>query len=139
MAEGVGRNLAVTPIERIREEYSLHPREQPFEYYLNWHLQHGFVFSTPDYFIMGRAIFRANTEAETLDLINSLVFVEEIDAEAWYVHAMAGDMSKAWEILPWPLPYIAFERLRGDRMELTVLHLERMKRLSHAVPKQTVA
>lgn len=129
----------MTPIERIREEYTLHPREQPFDYYLNWHLAHGFVFSTPDFFIMGRAIYLCHEEAETLEVINSFVLVEEIDAQAWYVHAASGDLSKAWGILPWPLPYIAFERKRGERMELTIVKADRMKRLSHAISEQTVA
>lgn len=125
----------MTPIDLIREEYRLHPREESFQTYLDWHLENGFVFSTPDFFIMGRRVNKDHIERLGIDFCPTY----EMFADCWYVHAMAGDISKAWDILPYPLPYIAFERKRGETLELTCVKTERMKRLSHAIPKQTVA
>ncbi len=99
----------MSPYERIyRAAAELDPD-------LNWpetlrdYLQGGFVFSTPDFFIMGR----------------------QQDEKTWYVHSMAGDMQKAWSILPWHLPFIAFERVRSGKRELTIVPTETLRRLSH--------
>lgn len=54
----------------------------------------GFVFSTPTYFIMGRPI---------LDDPRAL-------GGAWFCEAASGDTSAMWTILPYPLPWIGWER-----------------------------
>ena len=80
-----------------------------FAAHLESHYRHGFVFSTPSYFVMGRPIM-GNPMAP---------------GGAWFISAMAGSASEAWSILPWPLPWIGFERFdnrpRFHRME----HLRR--------------
>lgn len=116
----------MTPIARIRWRYFECPRELPFAEYLEWHYQHGFVFSTPDYFIMGTAQNAADMRQYGVPLIKCLPEKQD----SWYVFAMAGDMSKAWDCLPYRLPNIAFERTRAGRLELTILEIDRMKRLS---------
>jgi hypothetical protein len=124
-----------SPIDLIREEYRLHPREESFQVYLDWHIENGFVFSTPQFFIMGRAANRESLER------NSEVWScpRELQ-DCWYVFAASGNLSKAWDILPYELPYIAFERMEEDgSLRLTVVKTERMKRLSHAIPQPSVA
>lgn len=103
-----------------------HPQEMPFSWYVEWHFKNGFVFSTPEFFIMGRAMERGLIEKRGM----ALAFSMRPHADTWYVHAMAGDMSKAWSILPWHLPWIAFERVRNGKRELTFVELERLRRLT---------
>ena len=124
----------MSPIDAIREEYRLHPREESFDFYLDWHIENGFVFSTPDFFIMGRGAsreaIRRNSDAWTC---------RREFQDCWYVFAMAGDISKCWDILPYPLGYVAFERLREGKLELTIVPTERIRRLSHDLLGQSVA
>lgn len=127
------------PIERIKEQYRLHPQEQPFEFYLNWHLANGFVFSTPDYFVMGRAMVWAENESWTRNRIDEFTIWAKKAENAWYVHAMAGDIKKAWGILPYPLGYICFERVRGGKRELVKIPTERMRKLAHALFDEPMA
>ena len=131
----------MTPIDRIREKYQLHPQEQPFEFYLNWHLAHGFVYSTPDFFIMGRPTHLILGLDEWNKMACDIDTACEPKLEnGWYVHAMAGNISKVWSILPYELPYVAFERVRNNTLDLTVIPLDRIRRLSlDAIPEHTLA
>ena len=103
-----------------------HPQECPFKAYLDWHMKHGFVFSTPEFFAMGRPVMRYRPEAEITE--PTFLFNPE-DCDTWYIFALAGNMQKAWSIMPWPLEWIAFERLRGGIRELTFARTETLKRL----------
>ncbi len=121
--------VAVSPYERLAAEYAANPREQPFSFYVVWHMIHGFVFSAPDFFIMGRAINKAYAERNGLELVPH---EEAPMADTWYLHAFSGDMAKAWSILPYPLPYIAWERMRAKRLDLTVVAFDRIRQMTHA-------
>ena len=66
-------------------------------------LNDGFLFSTPDFFIMGR----------------------ELDG-GWFIEGMAGDTSKAWSILPYELPYVTFERFDNDLRRVAIGRLKRL-------------
>lgn len=63
-----------------------------FEKDLTWYLQHGYVFATPEYFIMGVAI-----------------------SGGWYVHAAVGvgALEGFLRLMPYYLPYVGWER-RGS-------------------------
>jgi hypothetical protein len=115
----------MSPYERMCEQYTLHPQACAFTTYLDWHSRHGFVFITPDFFCMGRPVVRSAKPEEICDPTH-LFHVEQCDC--WYVHAASGDMRKMWRILPWELPWIAFERLRGDKLELAFFLTELLKR-----------
>jgi hypothetical protein len=117
-------------------KYADHPQEMVFGYYIDWHFKHGFVFSTPDFFIMGRAAPKGVIEADGVKLT---WFPEWWNCDTWYIHAMSGDMSKAWSILPWELPWIAFERVRCGKRELTFIETGRLRRLTMQTTQEAVA
>jgi len=129
----------MTPLDRIAEFYAKHPQELSFESYLNWHLENGCVFSTSDFFIMFRAIKTYPTEGQTRHGIDNFAIWDRSEQNCWYVHAMAGNMSKCWSILPYPLGFIAFDRIRDGTRELTILPTERIRRLSDEVSRYSVA
>lgn len=91
------------PIDRCALTFVKHGVD--FASALEWNYQHGFVFSTPDFFIMG----------------------SDRDG-SWFVEGMAGDMSKAWSILPYELPSVTFYRFDN---ELHSLPLAVVKRLTY--------
>jgi hypothetical protein len=114
----------MSPFETICRLYLEHPQEAPFEYYLVWHHRHGFVYSTPGFFIMGRHVSRE------LFNPNKLEYFSPEDSDAWYVHAMAGSMAKAWSILPWELPYLMWERLTESGRDLRCYPFSDVRRLT---------
>lgn len=82
--------------QTLRKLYEQRDREHSFDWYVWEHHNHpeGFVFSTPDYFVMGSRL--ASKGYGPID--------------TWFVYAMAGDLSKVWSILPYDLPLVAWER-----------------------------
>jgi hypothetical protein len=123
-----------TPFDLAVQKYLDFPQEMPFEFYLNWHFKNGFVFSTPEFFIMGRALGRKWITDHGITLHQ----LKKPLADTWYIHFFSGDMNKAWSILPWYLPWIAFERVRSGKRELTILPFEQIKRLTMQTTQEAV-
>ena len=96
----------MTPYERIEALYVARG-DVPFLAYVDWYHRHGFVHGTPDYFIMARPVVKAATPEEIED--HTHIFKRE-ECDCWYIHSMAGDMNRAWEMVPWWLPWFAFCR-----------------------------
>ena len=93
---------------------------------VGWHLQHGFVFARPDLFVMGRPVMRF----APVELILRLDYPFRLyDCDCWYIHSMAGNMAAAWNIMPWELPWIAYERMRDGTRHLTFRRTEDLRRL----------
>lgn len=87
------------------------------------HYLHGFVFSTPEFFIMGRAVVKAGEQAL---IVNPEHTFPRSLCDCWHIYLMAGNPSEAWDIMPWPLPWFSFER----RNDLRFYRAERIRRLS---------
>lgn len=93
----------MSPADLIREQYRHHCMD--FDAYVRIHFDSGFVFATPTYFIMGRAVVR---DADETQIRNPMHFFAYPDA--WWIHAMAGDLTGVWKIMPYPLESVGFER-----------------------------
>ena len=72
--------------ESIRSLYEHTPYN--FEEDLKRHLHEGYVFSGPDYFLMGRAV----------------------DDRGWLVSLGIGELGKLISLMPYHLPYVGFSR-----------------------------
>jgi hypothetical protein len=95
------------PIDQARAIYEREPCSRTFDEDMALHLAHGFVFSTPSFFIMGRPVPRGAYEDQIVD--PAVVFAPEL-CDCWHVHVLAGDASRAWSILPWPLEWLSYQR-----------------------------
>jgi hypothetical protein len=121
----------VSPYEQIEAVYNAHPQELPFWRYVDYHHRRGYVYSNQDYFVMGRPVIKESTQDLIADPTHA--FPKEL-CNCWFVHAMAGNIGKALEIMPWPLGWIGFERLRAGVKDLTFLPTEDLCRLSRSSP-----
>jgi hypothetical protein len=113
----------MTALEQAMRVYTQERCARTFNEDLISHLMHGFVFSTPEYFIMGRPVVSTEDRAE---IVNPEVTWPRERCDCWHIHLMAGDTRPAWSIMPWPLPLFSFER----RNDLRFYPVERIKRLS---------
>lgn len=127
----------MSPFERMAEKYRLNPQEQSFEWYCDWHARYGFFYATPEFFVMGRPIRMSDGQAG-IDAMTKRGLDNEGLCDTWYIHAFSGDMAKAWSILPWEMPLIAFERLRSGKRELTFVETERLKRLTSNAAQESI-
>lgn len=117
----------ISPYERAAQAFAAEPHARSFTEDVELHLLHGFVHSTPAYFIMGRPVPRHAAPALIVD--PAVLFPRE-QCDAWMVYLAAGDLGRAWDVLPWPLPWLVFER--GN--ELRFVPLDAIKRLSTNPP-----
>lgn len=111
------------PVEKAAAVYSTEACSRPFREDLEAHLLEGFVFSRPDYFIMGRPVERGADQAQVTDPWYRFTWDK---CDCWHVFLFSGNLVRAWGILPWPLPWISFER----KNELRFYSLEAIRRLS---------
>ena len=113
----------MTPFEQARQVYAHEPCARSFEQDLQLHYLHGFVFSTPKYFIMGRPV---DKDAAPALIVNPAHTFDIRVCNCWHIYLMAGGHAEAWDIMPWPLGWFSFER----RNELRFYPAERIRRLS---------
>lgn len=111
----------MNPYERAEALYAGDP-PGTWEDLLLEHLARGFVFSTPDFFVMGRPVMHHAPKEFVVDPYYHFP-VEQCDC--WHFHCFAGSMAKVWAIEPWPMPWISFER----KNELAFCTRARLKRL----------
>ncbi len=112
----------MTPYEQAMAVYKSEPCARTFEADLALHLEFGFVFNTPEFFIMGRPVKKDAPHGLILD--SSYAFVRR-ECDCWHIHLAAGNLEQAWQILPWQLPWLCFER----KNELRFVPADRIQRL----------
>jgi hypothetical protein len=81
-----------------------------FDRELSAHLLTGYVFSSPEAFIMGRAV--DGSAAGCLQADPFHVFPAE-SCDTWLVWLAAGDLARMAEWVPYRLPWIAWARRDG--------------------------
>ena len=118
---------SLNPLQNHRETilnlYRKHDNEKEFWLSLRWYFDHGYVVSTPGFFAMYQPIARGAVDVHALALRHE-------PSDAWFVHALAGDMESFIASLPYPLPYFAFARSERGR-GLRFFPFNRIKTLSH--------
>lgn len=122
---GASRSSDMTPAQKAANLYKQEECPRSFREDLEAHLIGGYVFSTPDFFAMGRPVC---STADHADIINPWRTFPEASWDCWFVYLVAGDMRKAWQTFPFPLEKIAFEKrnkLRYYRFQILDTHLFR--------------
>ena len=113
----------MSPFEKARAVYSKEANARSFEADLQLHFEFGFVFSTTEFFVMGRPV---DSTADKEMILNPAFQFRRAEADCWMVWLASGDLAKAWRILPYPLKWMAFER----RNDLRFVELARIQNLS---------
>ena len=129
----------MSPFEEIAGLYAEHPQAKSFAWYLNWYSMNGFVFATPEFFAMGGPCWKRDLESGMpgIEAAQRIAICSEPEGDCWYVHALAGNMRRAWSIMPYYLPWFAFERLRRNETEVTLdLSFYRTEALQRLIPPE---
>lgn len=120
----------MTPYEQTLADWQRRPRDHSLAWYEELHKQRGFVFSTPAFYIMGRPVMKYAPVELILDLTHVFDFEQ---CDTWYVFHMAGDIRQAWSIMPWELPWLAWQRESDPHNDLRFYETRRLMRLSGIV------
>jgi hypothetical protein len=99
---------------------------------LEAHLLYGYVFSTPDAFVMGRPVRR---DGDVGDVWRTWP-LEECDA--WFVWVGVGEVAQLLDFIPFPLPWIGWNRVGRGWTEdhwIPIKMLSRAKKFESALAK----
>lgn len=124
----------MSPFERMVQLHEREPEAQPFGDYVAWHLRHGFVFSTPEVFLMAVAVVK--TELRNGRHPPQVALAKP---DCWLVSSLAGDLAAAWALEPYPLPWFAFTRRRGRKTNLKFWPRNLIKRKTPSMPYTSVS
>jgi len=95
------------PIDEIAALYRKWEMPRTMEEDIKAHLCNGYVISTPDFFVMGRAIARY---AAPQAIENPWFTFRREHHDAWLVYAFAGSSRNFLSFVPYPLRWLAWQR-----------------------------
>lgn len=121
----------MSPAEKMAETFAAHGLD--FAYYVDRHFQYGFLFSTPEFFVMGRPVMRG-ARAELIR--DPSATFDGMAVDAWWVHGAVGNLRAMWDVMPAALPYLGFERWDDNPRFYPI---ETLRRLSIPTDDQLVA
>lgn len=111
----------MTPYESAAKAFIASGCEWSFPAFVEAHAFSGFVFITPDAFLMGRPV---NRDWSKRDIMDPTLFSSSPDC--WHCSLFAGDLARIPALVPYPLPFVSFTR----RGKLRVFTWEQFKRLA---------
>lgn len=96
--------------------------EKTFQEDWEAHLLFGYVFSTPEYFIMGRPVC---SKAPDEEICNPMISFDPDHCDMWHIFLMAGDTTAAWSCMPYFLPKISFQGKNNNLRKYSFSQLKR--------------
>jgi len=117
----------MSPYETVMLDWLQRPRDRPLDHYERIHKQRGFVFATPEFYIMGRPVRKY---APIEDILNVECDFAPSTCDTWFIFQLAGDMRAAWKIMPWELPWMCWTRDNDPQQELMFFETRRLMRLT---------
>jgi len=100
----------MTPRERVQDLYHIYPQPRTFEEDVAIHRLTGFVVEREDIFLLGRGVIKGMDE---LARDPGIAFRRDVQ-DAWFIHALAGDIRGMLTAAPYELPWVGWSR-RGAR------------------------
>lgn len=116
----------MSPIEEAVSVYQSEPCARPFVKDLEIHLLHGYVFSTPTFFVMGRPVAKWWPQRMIVDPSENPLGRKN----CWHVYLCAGDLLGALSAMPFTLPFTSFERNNTLKVYRTDALLRRISKLA---------
>ena len=102
-------HMEQTPAEQAKAVYDREKCARSFTEDVEAHLVAGYVYSTPQYFIMGRAVCSRATYEE---ITNPWIKFDRESHDSWLVYLVAGKgaLRAFLRLEPYELPYYCWER-----------------------------
>lgn len=121
----------MTPLDLAFQVYLEHPTKRTFAEDLCAHLKHGYVLGTPTGLVLGRPVPR---DASHRLIVTPEASFNPAACDCWHVWLGVGDwQSILLDHLPYPLPWMSWERRFRLRFHKTEKVLEYARRVSPRV------
>lgn len=111
------------PFDVIAELYEVYDVGRTFDEDIAAHISNGYVFSTPEFFLMGRPVDRF---ADMKSIDDPWYPFPMERQNTWLVYAFAGHSQNLLTFMPYPLTWLAWQR-RGN--PLRIYDLQQAKRI----------
>lgn len=96
-----------TPVELAAEVYEREECARTFREDLEAHLLSGYVFSTPELFLMARGV---RHDAPRGWIVNPWHVFPDAEQDGWLVYLAAGRVNSFFTFMPRPMKFIGWER-----------------------------
>lgn len=93
------------PFRLAHEVYKTEPCARTFLQDIEWHFRQGYVYSSPEVFVMGRVVMH---DAPQHEIVNPAY--KFASGDCWHVYLLSGSIRHAWLVMPFRLRYMSFER-----------------------------
>ena len=94
----------------VLQAYKVYQRERCYRTFhddVDLHMLNGYVYATPDIFVMGRPVDKT---APHNDILDPAVTFHRDDWNCWHCALYAGNLSILFTLLPFELPYASFQK-----------------------------
>jgi len=83
-----------------------------------WHAMHGYMLVTPCEFVLARPVALVWGEERITDVSDNRLSENELtlSLDCWHITVAVGDMRELLSHLPYPLPFISFDRRNKFRV-----------------------
>ena len=95
------------PFDQIAALYDRYPQPRTFEEDISAHITTGYVISTPEYFLMGRAV---NKHAAPHLIADPWYPFPREQHDTWLVFSYSGYSRNFFSFIPYPLKWVAWQR-----------------------------
>ena len=92
------------------------------------YLQQGYMIRTPDFLVLGKPV-KLFTTTEPHDQWDT------VGADAWYIKLLVGSLKALLDMVPYPLPFVCFERWARGVRHLKTYSFKRVKEIAWAAQK----
>ncbi len=117
----------MSPYEQCEEKYYARGYTIPFSSIVATHAKKGFLYATPKVFVMGHPVIQSAPRQLICDHLHTF---DNMKCDCWHIDWFAGSFVKIWDIVPYPLPFVSFERMRQGVLELQIVKAETLLRLT---------
>ena len=95
------------PFDQIAALYDRYPQPRTFDEDIAAHISTGYLISTPEYFLMGRAVSK---HAASHLIADPWYAFPRDQQDTWLVYAYSGYSRNFLAFIPYPLKWVAWQR-----------------------------
>jgi hypothetical protein len=103
----------MSAFNQLIDYYLSHGRLDMLAEDLETHAQHGIAYLSPELCILARPVDGFKPDQGIID-IQSIHLTYNVNT--WHIHVATGNLSHCLDVMPYPLPYVSFQR-NGGRLK----------------------